>query len=127
MKAVYILRYINYILLGALFFSVVGCSESPKAKYIRLCLEVSTTDVQRDSCKCMAKEFDKILTRKEFEVTNIAMERTVKVIKEIGGVLSQTQIPGYLDDSGIDKQVLISGMQKMQPLHNAHVCGYGTQ
>ena len=71
----------------------------------------------------MAKEYDKILDKAEFDAFTTMMARASKGVKDIGDKLSNMQ--GYMEDDGIDKQVLISAMMKVQPLHNAHVCGYG--
>ncbi len=123
MKVAYLLRNFSYIFLLVILYGISGCSEGPKEKYIRLCTEVSTTQKQIDSCKCMAKEYDKILDKAEFDTLTTMMARASKGVKNIGDKLSNMQ--GYMEDDGIDKQVLISAMIKMQPLHNAHACGYG--
>jgi hypothetical protein len=109
--------------LLVILYGISGCSKNPKEKYIRICTEASTNQKQIDSCKCMAKEYDKVLNKEEFDVWTTMMERMNKEYKGIDNKLSNMQ--GYVDDSGINKQVLISAMMKMQPLHNAHVCGYG--
>ena len=109
--------------LLVILYGISGCSEGPKEKYIRLCTEASTNQKQIDSCKCMAKEYDKVLNKEEFDTFTTMMARASKGVKNIGDKLSNIQ--GYMEDDGIDKQVLISAMIKMQPLHNAHVCGYG--
>ncbi len=114
---------ITVVLLIVILYGVSGCSESPKAKYIRICTEVSTNQKQIDSCKCMAKEYNKVLNKEEYNAWTTTMERANKEYKGLDSNLSNMQ--GYVDDSGINKQVLISAMMKMQPLHNAHVCGYG--
>jgi len=123
MKVTYLLRYISYMFLLVILYGISGCSEGPKEKYIRLCTEASTNQKQIDSCKCMAKEYDKVLNKEEFDTFTTMMARASKGVKNIGDKLSNMQ--GYMEDDGIDKQVLISAMIKMQPLHNAHVCGYG--
>jgi len=123
MKVTCLLRYLSYIFLLVILYGISGCSEGPKEKYIRICTGASTTQKQIDSCKCMAKEYDKVLDKEEFDAWTTMMERMNKVFKGIDNKLSNLQ--RYVDNSGIDKQVLISAMMKMQPLHNAHVCGYG--
>jgi len=123
MKVIYLLRYLSYIFLLVILYGISGCSEGPKGKYIRLCTDVSTTQKQIDSCKCMAKEYDKILDKAEFDAFTTMMARASKGVKDIGDKLHNME--GYMEDDGIDKQVLISAMMKVQPLHNAHVCGYG--
>ncbi len=123
MKVAYLLRNFSYIFLLVILYGISGCSEGPKEKYIRLCTEVSTTQKQIDSCKCMAKEYDKILDKAEFDTLTTMMARASKEYMGIGNNLSNMQV--YVDESGINKQVLISAMIKVQPLHNAHACGYG--
>ena len=125
MKVTYLLRYISYMFLLVILYGISGCSEGPKEKYIRLCTEASTNQKQIDSCKCMAKEYDKVLNKEEFDTFTTMMARASKGVKNIGDKLSNMQ--GYMEDDGIDKQVLISAMIKMQPLHDAHVCGYGSR
>jgi len=71
----------------------------------------------------MAKEYDKVLDKEEFDVWTTMMERMNKAYEAIDNDLSNMQ--RYVDDSGINKQVLTAAMIKMQPLHDAHVCGYG--
>ena len=123
MKVTYLLRNLSYIFLLVILYGISSCSESPKEKYIRHCTEVSTTQKQIDSCKCMAKEYDKVLDKEEFDAWTMMTKRMLKEYKSIDSKLPKRL--GHVDDLGINKQVLISAMMKMQPLHDAHVCGYG--
>ncbi len=105
-----------------MFLLLSGCSESPKGKYTRLCVEVAATDDQRESCRCMGREYDKVLDKQEFDAITMIMDKSVKELK--GRNADMFNMPGYVDYEGVDKQVLLSAMKKMQPLHQARVCGY---
>ena len=104
------------------FLVIAGCSGSPKGKYSKLCMEVASTEKQRESCKCMAREYNKVLNKPEFEVITEIMERATSELKKPGA--DAFNMPGYVDYEGIDKQVLVSAIKKIQSLHQAHVCGY---
>jgi len=70
----------------------------------------------------MGREYDKVLDEREFELITLVMERATKVIENHGA--DAPTMPDYVDSEDVDKRVLMSAMQKMQPLHQARVCGY---
>ena len=99
---------------------IAGCSEGPKEKYTSLCMKFAATDEQRESCKCMAREYDKILDEREFGAISAIMDRATEEIKKPDA--GERNIPGYVDYEGIDQKVLVSAMQKIRPLREARVC-----
>ena len=125
MNLTIIIRCLIYIFLLMVFCGLTGCSESPQEKYIRICAGLSSNQKQMDSCKCMAKEYDKVLNKEEFEEMVSFMGRGVKEARSIDGNLSNMSV--YVDNTGINMELLKSAMLKMQPLHKAHVCGYGVK
>lgn len=70
----------------------------------------------------MGREYDKVFNEQEFEAITVIMDKSVKELK--GRNADMFNMPGYVDYEGVDKQVLLSAMKKMQPLHRARVCGY---
>lgn len=122
MKRISALTYLHTMPVIMFFFVITGCSESPKGKYTSLCMKFAATDEQRESCKCMAREYDKVLDKQEFQAITDIMERATKELSKPG--VDAFNMPGFVDYEGIDKQVLVSAIQKMKPLHQAKVCGY---
>lgn len=68
----------------------------------------------------MAREYDKVLDEREFEAISAIMDRATEEIKKPDA--GELNIPGYVDYEGIDQKVLVSAMQKIQPLREARVC-----
>jgi hypothetical protein len=71
----------------------------------------------------MAEEYDKVLDGEEFEIMAAAAERMADAASRRLNPDKPARV--QMNASEFDRQALASTMEKVRPLHQSGVCGYG--
>ncbi len=111
-------------LILTLTLYISACAESPSDRYIRACVSVAATQVAKDSCHCMAPEYARVLTAEEFAALADLVEQSADIARS--STDGTPALGSFNDAAPASQAILLSALQKVQPLHSAGVCGYGT-